>query len=155
MNLPELKDFTEFTPPEDDLDGFHAWKQFGGLTVAEAYTKFLERPDLYQEDFMMMGSRAFLFYFPVIDRYIREVEDPVNRWDEEAWIIACGITNHFEEEARTLSPIRARVEELCNFALESMSQLSEGDTFMPLQQIRGQWERAKAAVLAGPDSESQ
>ena len=148
MKIPEIKDFTEVIPPEDALDGFHAWKEFGGLDLAEAYTKFCSHPGYYQEDLMFMGARAFLFYFPVIDRYIREIECPANRFDDEAWILACGLRIQFEKDARTLAPIRDRAEQLCDFVSHGLSQLPEGATFRPIQEITDAWAEAKAAVTA-------
>ncbi len=151
MKIPEIKDFTEVIPPENDLDGFHAWQEFGGLNLAEAYTKFCSHPESYQEDFMFMGARAFLFYFPVIDRYIREIEGPDNGFDGEAWILACGIRNQFEQDARLLAPIRDRAEQLCDFVLHGLSQLPDGSTFQPLQEIVDAWMEAKATVTTITD----
>ena len=73
------------------LDGQHAWKQFGGLTVDEAYSKFCENPDFYQEDFMFMGPKAFLFYFPVIEKYIKTVKPGDDLDDCCFWIIGCAM----------------------------------------------------------------
>lgn len=69
----------DFDPQEGDLDAQAAWRNFGGLTLAEAYEKFQERPDVYQEDFMWMGGKAFAYYFPVLERYL--LVTPV--WSEE------------------------------------------------------------------------
>lgn len=60
---------SDFDPVGCDLDAQSAWQTFGGLGLAEAYAKFLQVPESYQEDFMFMGSRAFAYYFPVVDRY--------------------------------------------------------------------------------------
>jgi len=69
----------DFDPHEGDLDAQAAWRNFGGLTLAEAYQKFLGNPDVYQEDFMWMGGKAFAYYFPVLERYL--LVTPV--WSEE------------------------------------------------------------------------
>ncbi|HEY5792456.1 MAG TPA: hypothetical protein VIS74_04105 [Chthoniobacterales bacterium] len=85
--LPTERDFD---PHQGDLDAQWAWKNFGGLSLNQAYGKFLSRPEIYQEDFMFMGIRAFDYYFPVIDRYLREVsigEDHLG--DCEASILGC------------------------------------------------------------------
>ena len=67
-------------PSEGDFDPYHgcldaqcAWRNFGGLDLDSAYRKFCENPSYYQEDFMFMGPAAFTFYFPVVDRYLREI----------------------------------------------------------------------------------
>lgn len=69
----------DFDPYEGDLDAQCAWKNFGGLTLTEAYQKFLENPVVYSEDFMWMGDKAFIYYFPVLERYL--MVTPV--WSEE------------------------------------------------------------------------
>ncbi len=69
----------DFDPYEGDLDAQSAWRNFGGLTLAEAYQKFLEHPGAYSEDFMWMGDKAFVYYFPVLERYL--LVTPV--WSEE------------------------------------------------------------------------
>ena len=50
----------------------------------------------YQEDFMFMGGKAFAFYFPVVEKYLRTVPE-VNEdgSDHEAWILAKCILNQF------------------------------------------------------------
>ena len=60
--LPTKADFVSH--PED-LDQICAWEHFGGLTLDQAKTRFAENALYYQEDFMFMGTKAFLFYFPV------------------------------------------------------------------------------------------
>jgi hypothetical protein len=73
-----LPDAADFDPWAGDLDARHAWRNFGELSLAQAHKLFLENPCAHQEDFMFMGPKAFAYYFPVIDRYLREVhgEDP-------------------------------------------------------------------------------
>ncbi|MBL8820867.1 MAG: hypothetical protein JNL96_20010 [Planctomycetaceae bacterium] len=70
---PEIPLPTEadFDPYGGDLDAQCAWRNFGGLTLDEATNKFRERPEIYQEDFMFMGGKAFAFYFPVVEAYLR------------------------------------------------------------------------------------
>ncbi|QDV16908.1 hypothetical protein Pan153_15420 [Gimesia panareensis] len=70
----------DFDPHEGDLDAQVAWRNFGGLTLGEAYEKFQENPFVYQEDFMWMGGKAFAYYFPVLERYV--LVTPV--WSEAA-----------------------------------------------------------------------
>ncbi|MBL4884023.1 MAG: hypothetical protein JKY95_05750 [Planctomycetaceae bacterium] len=65
--LPVEKDFGGC------LDGQCAWRNFGGLSISQAYELFLTNPVYYEEAFMFMDTRAFEYYLPVIDRYLREV----------------------------------------------------------------------------------
>ena len=93
MPLPTEKDFD---PYGGDLDAQWAWKNFGGLTLDEATSKFRERPEIYQEDFMFMGGKAFAFYFPVVEAHLRDVPEENDGVDHESWILAHCIKNQFE-----------------------------------------------------------
>ncbi len=87
-------------PSEEDFyfgpDQREAWRNFGTLTLEEAYLRFLEAPWTYQEDFMWMGPVAFAYYFPVIDKYLRELicdnEIDDGSW---VWILGCGVRSQF------------------------------------------------------------
>lgn len=68
-SLPTAADFNAYT---DCCDTHHAWEMFGELTLAEAYAKFCQHPAFYQEDFCYMGTTAFAYYLPVIERYVLE-----------------------------------------------------------------------------------
>ena len=88
--LPTKEDFNPWGP--DNLDAEHAWQCFGNLTLDEAHARFCECPELYHEDFMFMGGKAYAFYFPVIERFLYEVTEVADVPDDrEAWILACGI----------------------------------------------------------------
>ena len=105
--LPTKKDFD----PWGCLDGQHAWKQFGGLTLDEAYKKFCKKPDFYQEDFMFMGTKAFLYYIPVLKKYVQEL-DPKSEGDDcSLHILACGMESQLEQNFKaTQIPIRSLTE---------------------------------------------
>ena len=94
--LPTKNDFVPHPP---DLDAMCAWEHFGGLTLDAAKTLFAENPLYYQEDFMFMGTNAFLFYFPVLDHYLRSAPDDENDDDYESWIISQCIRSQFQPEA--------------------------------------------------------
>ncbi|MEM9646820.1 MAG: hypothetical protein AAF989_17650, partial [Planctomycetota bacterium] len=70
--MSQLPSEHDFDPHQGDLDAQYAWKHFGALTLEEAFRRFRENPEIYQEDFMHMGGRAFAFYFPVLDCFLRE-----------------------------------------------------------------------------------
>lgn len=90
--LPGEHDFSPF----GDLDSQSAWKHFGRLTLVQANEKFRENPLYYQEDFMFMGGGAFAYYFPVIDRYIRDALDSIEYVSNELLILAHCIRFQFE-----------------------------------------------------------
>jgi hypothetical protein len=101
-SLPSKADFNPWGP--NALDAEWAWGNFGGLTMADAHTKFRERPDIYQEDFMFMGGKAFAFYFPVIEDFLHDVPDVENEGDDhQSWILAKCIQSQFD--ARTSSHV--------------------------------------------------
>jgi hypothetical protein len=90
-------DAADFDPWGGDLDARHAWKKFGGLSLAQAHELFLENPCFYQEDFMFMGPKAFAYYFPVIDRYLREVHGEESDDDCCAGILGTAVAKQLEE----------------------------------------------------------
>lgn len=92
LSLPTERDFDPF---DGDLDAQYAWRNFGGLSITEALTLFRENPIHYQEDFMFMGGRAFIFYFPVLDTFLREFRLTEHEDDSQAAIIGSGITAQF------------------------------------------------------------
>lgn len=97
--LPVVTDFCNPGPGDAvcSSDAEYAWRNFGNLTLAKAYQLFLEAPWTYQEDFMWMFTPAFAYYFPVIDKYLREVQDEVSIHNGcEAWILGCGVRSQFQ-----------------------------------------------------------
>jgi hypothetical protein len=78
------------------LDARSAWDHFGKLTLSQAWELFSKNPLHYQEDFMFMGPVAFAYYFPVLDRHLREAR-PTDEYDDcEAWIIGCSVEDQLE-----------------------------------------------------------
>lgn len=88
----------DFDPWNGNLDAQSAWEHFGGLSLDEAEAKFRGNPRFYQEDFMFMGGRAFAYYFPVIENYLRTIPDIVDEDDHEAWILSHCILTQFDDE---------------------------------------------------------
>ena len=128
----------DFDPFGGCLDAQRAWRNFGGLTLEEAYVRFCEAPEVFQEDFMFMGSRAFHFYFPVIDQYLRAAT-PAGVWDDrEAKIVAKCIALHFDWQGATISPeLRDRISHLCAFVRSHLSQYAHSRE--DLKAIEGVW----------------
>ena len=137
-SLPTRDDFDAF---EGYLDEICAWNNFGGLNLSDAYVKFCESPDIYQEDFMFMGSVAFSYYFPVIERYIREtrVESEDDIEIEAIWILAHCIHQQFTDPCpvSTLS-LRHRVEDLVTQVRNNLSVYCNG--IIEQQRIDTAWQ---------------
>jgi len=124
-DLPTERDFN---PYGDELDAHYAWLHFGGKTLADAFERFIERPDVYQEDFMWMGTNAFRYYFPVIDRFLRQtLELPLaERGDRESWILAQCISSQFTDpDAKLIRERRQEAIDLCNFMITNIEAFKE------------------------------
>jgi len=103
----------DFDPYGGCLDALCAWDHFGGSTLQQAYDIFLTNPLNYQEDFMFMGTRAFEYYFPVVDRYLGEVS---GERSEGAAILGYGIALQFDWKAAALAAkIVSEIEALSVF----------------------------------------
>lgn len=145
--LAELPNETDFDPYHCNLDAQCAWKNFGGLTLDEAFARFEKCPEAYQEDFMFMGGKAFAFYYPIIDRFLRRtIELPEDqRRDRQSWILPQCIKNQFEaRELCHLQPLRPSVLSLCDFMLKNID-LFAGD-WKDVTEIQTQWNTLKLAV---------
>jgi hypothetical protein len=120
--LPSESDFDPFG---GHLDAQCAWRNFGELSLKEAYERFVSAPEIYQEDFMFMGSKAFSYYLPVIDRYIREITGLDEGDDCEVAILGSGVAAQFDwSGAITGDPAIHEIEELSNYVLTHLSQYS-------------------------------
>ena len=110
--LPTEKDFD---PWDGDLDAQYAWKNFGGMTLDQAYVEFCDRPEIYTEDFAFMGPKAFSYYFPVIDRYLREISSQEEDDHYDVGYIGIAIQERLEDKqvwrsTKVLSEIRSLTE---------------------------------------------
>lgn len=113
QELPTERDFV----PNGDLDAQSAWKNFGGLTLEEAGAKFREAPDVHQEDFMWMGSKAFAFYFPVVDNFLRKTPEPDEADERQARILAHCLMMQFRGDLCYVRHLVPRVAGLADFVL--------------------------------------
>ena len=73
---------------------------------------------------MFMGDCAFVFYFPVIDKYIRH-EEPKHDFDDVAWILAKCIEAHVSADRKDVQPLYGAILSLCNFVLDGLGKVSE------------------------------
>ena len=116
----------DFDPYSGCLDAQCAWRNFGGLSIDEAFEKFSENPLRYQEDFMWMGGAAFKYYFPVLERYIRksrvgsgEVEDEV----DAVHILADCVKSQFDTPTEGLvMPLRTQILDLAAYVQDNISR---------------------------------
>jgi len=118
--LPTKDDFNPWGP--NNLDAEWAWDNFCGLTLEKAHAKFRERPEIYQEDFMFMGGKAFAFYFPVVERYLLDTPDFENEGDDrESWILAKCIENQFKSKtSQYVQHLADRVTMLSQFVQKNI-----------------------------------
>jgi len=120
--LPREKDFD---PYNGDLDCQHALEVFGGMTLDQAYLEFCDRPEIYQEDFMFMGPKAFIYYFPVVDRYLREVTSKDVNEDCEAEILGKAIKGQLDHGVVVQSTtVLLEIRGLTDFVLAEVARYS-------------------------------
>ncbi len=118
----------DFDPWGGDLDAQWAWKNFGGLTLDAAKEKFPQKPECYQENFMCMGSKAFAFYFPVIETYLLETPVEFDGWDRCAWILALGIKGQLQRETNSVVlPLLPRIHNLIQFVRENIANFDDDE----------------------------
>ena len=137
----ELPTEQDFDPYGGDLDAQCAWKKFGGLTLDEAHVKFREHPECYREELMAMGGKAFSYYFPVIDSYIRETEllPEGVRDDRETWIIPHGLIYQFSGwNEPYVRHLRKDVLRLCVFVRSNLVLFADSQD--EEKEIDEQWE---------------
>ncbi|MBG88459.1 MAG: hypothetical protein CMO80_16375 [Verrucomicrobiales bacterium] len=143
--LPKERDFD---PHDGDLDAQCAWKNFGGLDLNQAYAKFVEAPEAYQEDFMFMGPRALVFYFPVIDRYLREVRSEDEFDGCQAQILGCAMASQLEEYVDEFSKSFLRaIGELAGYVRGHIDQYHP--SAKERREIDQKWQEVQK-VLPGP-----
>ena len=93
---------------------------------------------------MFMGSAAFSYYFPVIDRYLREVIPADENDDCLAWIIGCGITAQLESTRGFGNSFLAEIAELARFVRKFPESFDLAD--IERQRIREVWTKVEALV---------
>ena len=114
MTLPSQEDFSAFP---GTLDEMTAWNNFGNKSLEEAYNIFCKNPEYYQEDFMFMGWKAFLFYFPVIEKYIKEVEIIEDYDDYQFYILGEVIKSQIASQ-KLENPLLNKIIDLSDVVLE-------------------------------------
>lgn len=116
----------DFDPIGGDLDAQWAWRNFGRLTLDAAMKKFPEKAECYQEDFMAMGSRAFSFYFPVIESYLINSPVEYEGWDRCAWILAHAIKSQLQRDTRSVVlHLVPRIRNLIRFVRQNIARFDD------------------------------
>lgn len=138
--LPGLKDFD---PYDGDLDALYAWKNLGGLTLPQAWEVFADHPIHHEEGFMFMGPVAFAYYFPILDRHLREAQPTDADDDCLAWIIGYGVKMQLETEHRFGESLLQEIAELAAFVKGFATQLGLEDR----ERINRVWDEVEAAVV--------
>ena len=151
--MPTHEDFVG--PSCSVLDAQYAWKQFGGLSLDQAYERFCDRPDIHQEDFMFMGAPAFVYYFPVIERYLYTVHNEDEFHDVQAWILGRAITLRIEHspeleenDLRKNTELIARVDALVQHVLSNLAQYAV--TAEERERIKSAWVELGDVLSQGP-----
>jgi hypothetical protein len=148
--LPVLIDFDP--SGEGNLDAESAWRNFGGLSLEEAHSKFREFPRSYQEDFMFMGGRAFAFYYPVIEDYLRELPSQGDEHNDHLeWILAKCIDYQFKNDTDChVLHLSQRVVDLSCVILDNINLFGYDE--LDRERIAEAWQELKAYIqsLAEP-----
>ncbi|MEJ0091572.1 MAG: hypothetical protein WDM80_17725 [Limisphaerales bacterium] len=70
-----------------------------------------------------MGASAFQFYFPVIDRFLRDARHIEGQFDGQAWILAKAISSQMENPLP--EDLIGKIEKLCYHVRDNLSQYGE------------------------------
>ena len=146
-----LPDAADFDPWGGNLDARHAWKDFGELSLAQAYKLFLENPCSFQEDFMFMGPEAFAYYFPVIDRYLREVHGDDPDGDCHAGILGMATAMQLEEaNTPALRSVAVEAAALASHVTGNPARYTPDERMQ--ERLLREWRKVAevAAKLSGP-----
>jgi len=138
--LPDPHDFG--ATDQWALDARSAWDHFGKLTVPQAYEVFARNPLYYQEDFAFMGPAAFAYYFPVLDRHLREARPSDEYNDCEAWIIGCGLEDQLRSGHRFGDSFLKEAADLAAY----MSGFVERFGLEDCENVTKVWEKVAAAA---------
>lgn len=118
-------DEADFDPFGGCLDAQRAWRHFGGLNIAASLQLFRRNPIHYQKDFMFMGGGAFVFYFPVLDTFLREFHLTETKDDTAVAMTGSCVAAQFQwATASHLPPIHSAIRSLADYVCEHTELLA-------------------------------
>lgn len=103
---------------------------------------------------MFMGTDAFLYYFPVIERYILEsrVDDDENQEVEAMWILAHCIGQQFEDrEVQRNDSLRLSIRQLIDHVRNNLSQYCSER--VDQQHVDMAWEELQSKIFHSQSAE--
>lgn len=99
-----------------DFDVRRAWKSLGGLSLDDAFNKFAQNPFGQVDYFRWIAPAAFIFYFPVVLRYVTGDQSP---GDSDTVSSLAGILeSQLEQHGPELEPIFSVIAALCSYVIE-------------------------------------
>jgi hypothetical protein len=94
-----------------DLDVRHAWKILGGKSPDDAFQIFIQNPFGYVDIFRWIAPEAFIFYFPIVARYVTS-ED--SKGDSDTISSLAGILDfQLDKGIHAFMPIIGDIAALC------------------------------------------
>lgn len=100
-----------------DLDEKCALEHFLGKTETEAEKLFFEAAEIYQEDLMSMGDKAFAYYLPALTPYLKSNE---SRNDSDIVNYLIGIIGRrLEFTPSSIDLAKESVLDLLNYCLDN------------------------------------
>ena len=97
-------------------------------SAVKAKDRFAENALYYQEDFMFMGTNAFLFYYPVLEDYLRNAPDEENDDHYESWVISQCIRTQFDADTNgRLRALIPAIKDLSKFIRENIRRFGCND----------------------------
>jgi hypothetical protein len=98
-----------------DLDMRHAWKTLGGKSADEAFRIFIQNPFGHIDDFRWIAPEAFIFYFPVVVRYVTSSD---SKGDSDTVSSLAGILESQLQQGRhAFMPIIGAIAALCRHVI--------------------------------------
>ena len=77
---------------------------------------------------MFMGTAAFAYYFPVLEKFLHNVPDIEHDGDNEAWIISRGILTQFNsKDTSKIEHLKRRAIDLAKYVLDNIGRFGGDD----------------------------
>ena len=143
-SLPTKRDFDPF---DGCLDALSAYHEFGGKTVEQARQVFLSNPEYHHEHFAWMGAKAFAYYFPIVDEYLRDIDAVEEDNDRQAWILAeCMLAQLDEPNDLRRHPVCSRIAKLADHVHANVGAYTADD--LERRRITEVWAKVKYRIAS-------